>query len=502
MLIMKLARAKHLLTLAIAIAVLLVPVQAVADSPMINSSYEGYMYDTLEETFYSINGYLYDGSIDGNNLPVGAFNSPEDIFIDKNDTLYIVDSGNHRIIHMDQDKNVLKVIGDEEGPGQLNSPKGVYVNHEGFVYVADTLNRRVAVFTKEGKFDKEITAPHSPLLGDQFVYSPTKLIVDRRNYLYVINEGSDKGMMQIDPNGQFRGYYGANHVPFSWSRFFIRFIASKEQRQQLAKVRPPAFSDLYQDKEGFIYTTTMGLRRNQFKRLSAVGVDTLNLDGEQNRYGDIYMPRKNWESLYDAFVGITVDDRGIMTAVDQTTGRAFQYDSIGNLLFVFGGLGPQNGLFETPTAIDHTSDGTMYIVDKTRGRVDLFATTPFADKVHEATSLYVDGRYTEAKEPWQEVLEMNANYDLAYRAIGKALEKEERYAEALEYYEKARSRDEYSVAFLDFRKEYMRNHFAEIVGGLILIFILLKFAPRMIRRLAARRLVQKAGDDPKEGVAQ
>lgn len=499
---MKLARAKRLFTIAIAIAVLLVPVQAMADSPMINSSYEGYMYDTLEETFYSVNGYLYDGSIDGYNLPIGAFNSPEDIFIDKNDNLYIVDSGNNRVIHMGQDKNVIKVIGDEEGPGKLNNPKGVFVNHEGKVYVADTLNRRVAVFNKDGKFDKEFTAPQSALLGDQFVYSPTKLIVDKRNYMFVINEGSDKGMMQIDPNGQFRGYYGANHVPFSWSRFFIKFITTKEQREQLAKVRPPAFSGLYQDTEGFIYTTTMGLRTNQIKRLSAVGVDTLNLGDEQYRYGDIYMPRKNWESLYDAFVGITVDDKGIITAIDQTTGKAFQYDPIGNLLFIFGGLGPQNGLFDTPVAIDHTSDGTMYIVDKTRGRVDLFTTTPFADKVHEATYLYVDGKYAEAKKPWQEVLGMNANYDLAYRAIGKALEKEERYAEALEYYKKARSRSEYSVAFLDFRKEYLRNHFAEIVIGLISIFILLKFAPKIIRRFAARRSVRKAVDGSKGGVAQ
>jgi DNA-binding beta-propeller fold protein YncE len=496
---MKLARAKRLLIFAIAVAVLLVPVQATADSPMINSSYEGYMYDTLGEPIYSINGYLYDGSIDGYNLTVGAFNSPEDIFVDANDTLYIVDSGNNRIIHMDQEKKVLKVIGDEEGPGKLNTPKGVFVTDEGFVYVADTLNGRVAIFNQEGEFHKEFTAPQSALLGDQFIYSPSKLIIDKRNYMYVVNEGSDKGMMQIDPNGQFRGYYGANHVPFSWSRLFIRFIASKEQRQQLAKVRPPAFSSVYLDKEGFIYTTTMGLRTNQIKRLSAVGVDTLNLAGEENRYGDLYMPRKNWEALYDAFVGITVDDKGIITAIDQTTGKVFQYDSLGNLLFIFGGLGAQNGLFETPAAIKHTSDGTIYVVDKTRGRVDLFTTTPFAEKVHEATALYVDGRYSEAKKPWQEVLEMNANYDLAYRAIGKALEKEERYAEALEYFQKARSRDEYSVTFLDFRKEYMRNHFAEIVTGLILVFLILKFAPRIVRRLAARRLVQKTVDGPRGG---
>ncbi len=453
------------------------PAQAMAGSP-----YQGYVYDSLQETPLSINGYLYEDSIDGYDLPTGPLKSPEDIFAAEDDTLYIVDGGNNRVIHLDAEKNVLGVIGDSEGKGQLNSPKGLFVTSEGRVFVADTENRRIAVFNASGEFEKEYPAPQSPLLGKDFIYSPSKIIVDKRGYMFVVSDGAHQGLMQIRPDGTFAGFFGANHVGFSLSRLIIKLIATQEQREQLANVRPPEFSNLYQDKEGFIYTTTLGIRFNQVKRLSAVGVDTLNLEGQENRYGDLYMPRKNWEPLYESFVDLTVDKNGLITALDQTTGKAFQYDKLGNLLFIFGGLGEQDGLFKTPASIDHTSDGTIYIVDRTRNRVDRFRTTPFADKVHEASALYVDGRYDEASKPWHEVLEMNGNYDLANRAIGKALYKAERYKEAMGYFEVARDREGYSQAFLEYRKQFMREYFTEIAAAVVFFLIALRFGLRLYRK--------------------
>jgi hypothetical protein len=44
--------------------------------------------------------------------------------------------------------------------------------------------------------------------------------------------------------------------------------------------------------------------------------------------------------------------------------------------------------------------------------------TSFANLVHNAIALYQDGRYVEALEPWQKVLEQNALFDLANRGLG------------------------------------------------------------------------------------
>jgi tetratricopeptide (TPR) repeat protein len=236
-----------------------------------------------------------------------------------------------------------------------------------------------------------------------------------------------------------------------------------------------------QDAEGFIYTTTLGTETNQLKRLSPVGVDTLNI-GER-RYGGRF---DAGPFEVPSFLDLAVDKDGVITALDLQSSKVYQYDKLGNFLFVFGGLGDQNGLFVTPSSLAQAADGTVYIVDKGRNRIDLFRTTPFADLVHDASRLFVDGRYKEAEGMWNEVLHLNSNFELAYLAIGKSLYKAENYKEAMHYFELARSRTDYSNAFKEYRKEYIREHFAWICLVIIAIIIALRYViPFLWRRLPA-----------------
>ncbi|WP_274362000.1 SMP-30/gluconolactonase/LRE family protein [Paenibacillus thermotolerans] len=466
-----------------ALLALLAPAQAWAETP-----YEGYTWNNQGEAVHSVNGYMYVDSIEGTDLPTGAFNNPEDIFIASDETLYIADTGNSRVIHMDANtRQVIKVIGTEEGPGMLSEPKGVYVKNDGTIYVADTKNHRVAVFDSDGKFTKQFTVPKSALLGPNFAYSPSKIILDKRDYMFVISDGNTQGLMQIDQKGEFKGFYGANHVGFSWKRLFIKLVATKEQKQRLSTVKPLAFSNVDQDRSGFIYTTTFGEPFNQVKRLSPVGVDTLN--PSPKRYGDRF---DVGPFMTAQFADITVSGDGLISALDLQTSKVFQYDKLGNLLFAFGGTGDQNGLFVTPSSVDQTSDGTIYVADKGRNRIDRFRTTPFADLVHEASRYYVDGRYQEAESLWLRILELNANYDMAYFAIGKSLYKSERYKEAMEYFQLAHAKGDYSAAFREYRKEFTREHFTEIAAGIVLLILLLRYAvPNVFR--AARKGWRKPG---------
>jgi DNA-binding beta-propeller fold protein YncE len=480
----------------LAVVMLLLPVRAWAETP-----YHGYTWNKLGQDVHSINGYIYYDSIEGTDLPTGAFNTPEDIFIAEDDTFYLADTGNSRIIHMDSKTNrVIKVFGEEDGLGQLSEPKGVFVTNDGTVYVADTKNQRIAIFNQEGKFTRELKSPDSPLLGKDFAYSPSKVILDKRGYMFVISDGNTQGFMQIDQQGEFKGFYGANHVGFSWKRLFIKLVATEEQKQRLKTVKALAFSNVDQDQKGFIYTTTFGEEFNQLKRLSPVGVDTLN--PSPKRYGDRFSA-----GPFDRpqFADITVRKDGLISALDLQTSKVFQYDKLGNLLFAFGGNGAQDGLFLTPSSMDQTSDGTIFVVDKGRNRIDLFRTTPFADLVHEASQYYVDGRYEEAEALWNQVLELNANYDLAYLAIGKSLYKSERYKEAMEYFRLAHSKAEYSEAFREYRKDFTRDHFTELVCGIVLLFLFIRYlVPWCIRYMKRNARSQRIGKSPvvREGDAK
>ncbi|XEC96367.1 hypothetical protein AB6A23_07435 [Paenibacillus tarimensis] len=482
-------------TVLLSLIALLTPVRVWAEIP-----YRGYVWNNLGNDVRSINGYVYLNSIDGADLPTGVFSTPEDIFIANDDTLYLADTGNNRILHMDGNtRKVIGIIGDEEGPGKLSEPKGVYVKPDGTVYVADTKNSRIAIFNKERKFMRELKAPQSQLLGKDFQYSPSKLIVDKRDYMFVVSDGNTQGLMQIDPNGEFKGFFGANHVGFSWKRMFVRLVATEEQKQRLAAVKALGFSNLDQDEDGFIYTTTFGEEYNQVKRLSPVGVDTLNSGNVP--YGDIFA---FGPFMVPSFADVTVSKDGLITALDLQTSKVFQYDKLGNLLFVFGGPGDQDGLFATPSSLDQTSDGIIYVVDKGRNRIDRFRTTPFADLVHEASALYVEGRYEQAETLWNRVLEVNSNYDMAYQAIGKSLYKAEQYKEAMEYFQLARSQGDYSDAFREYRKEYARDNFALIAGGFILLFLVLRFGIPWSVRLIGKRRNFGTGKQPmaKEGDAK
>jgi tetratricopeptide (TPR) repeat protein len=441
-------------------------------------AYRGYIYDSRGMAVPSVNGYRYEFSIDGNFLETGPFKTIEDLFIDRNGKLYIVDSGNNRIVRMNLDQTDIEVFGDTDGPGKLNTPKGIYVDDNGDMYVADTENQRIVVLNVEGIYLREYGQPDSPLIGRGFTFKPSKIAIDMRNYMLVISEGSVDGLMQIDMNGEFRGYFGANRVPFSFRDAITRLIATKEQRAQFANVKPPEFSNLVVDDSGFIYTTTKGVHVAQVKRLSPVGVNTL----EVKRYGDLRTPWIAFGELMESFVDVTVNDQGVITALDEVTGRAFQYDKMGNLMFIFGGLGDQDGLFLTPSSIVEAPDGTIYISDKTRDRIDVFRTTPFGDLVHKASEMYVNGEYQNAIEPWTEVIKINSNYDMAYRAIGKAKMRTDEFREAMRYFRLANQRGDYSEAYYEYRKQFVREHFVYFFFGTIVFFVALSYLRGFLRK--------------------
>lgn len=89
----------------------------------------------------------------------GQFQKPHGIAVAPDGSIYIADSNNHRIQHLDAQGNVLHVWGAfadaSKGPapgGTFYEPWGIAVAPDGSVYVADTWNHRVQKFTPEGEF--------------------------------------------------------------------------------------------------------------------------------------------------------------------------------------------------------------------------------------------------------------------------------------------------------------------------------------------------------------
>jgi hypothetical protein len=171
-------------------------------------------------------------------------------------------------------------------------------------------------------------------------------------------------------------------------------------------------------------------------------------------------------------------------ALDSNRGRIFTYDEDGKLLYITGQIGVQRGTFKIPTAIEISGDRLM-VLDKGANQLTVFEPTQFGRTVNEAVKLHSEGDEIASAEQWRQVLRLNANYEIAYIGIGKALLRQEKNKEAMEYFKLGMSRKYYSKAFQRYRKEVMKEQFGTGMTVLVLItagFFVYKFIIRSARR--------------------
>ena len=153
----------------------------------------------------------------------GFMNHPEDIFIGKDNLLYVADTENNRVLVMNREGVVLEEITEACGK-KLSKPRGVYVGDDLSIWIADTGNLRLATLNADRTDRKAYGKPDSALLENSFTFDVQKLFVANTGYIYVLKGAN---LIAIDEANNFRGYLGADDVGFSLSRTLIRIFGSK-----------------------------------------------------------------------------------------------------------------------------------------------------------------------------------------------------------------------------------------------------------------------------------
>jgi len=492
-------RARRILAI-IFIFILLCPAAAHADDP-----YSNYNYDFWGTPIPAPAAYVPSRIINGTSLGIGSFNKPSDIFTGPDNKLYIADSGNNRIVIINENWGLEKIIDGFDKNGvrdTFKNPQGLFVTPEGEIYIADTENSRIVHLDPDGEFIREIGPPVSDIIPADFKYYPTALAVDKANRIYIVAQGVNQGLIELDSKGEFVGYMGATKVKFNMVDYIWKLIATDEQREKMVQFVPTEYSNITIDNDGFIYVTTGTIaledidraistrskddRYAPVRKLNPTGTDVLRRNGYFPPVGDISFRSRGYaEAGHSQLYDVCVEDSGIYSVLDKKKGRVFTYDTDGNLLFVFGGIGNRIGNFWNPVALDIIND-QFVVLDFNMAQITVFDPTDYGRLVKEAVELHLSGKYDESAASWEKVLKYNANCELAYIGIGKAYLRKDDFRNAMKYFKLGNKRDYYSKAYDLYRQEVIGDHFGLIVGGLVVLFI----GSRVLKRIRIRK---KAG---------
>lgn len=426
----------------------------------------GLSTDTLEVNAkspyktYTIDGYGYITETQAAYLPyetitkVGeeALVGPTDFTLTEDGYIYILDSGNKRVVVSDMEGELVTTFGE----GTLINPRGLYVTDDHTCYVADRDAKSIFVFNGDGELIQTYGRPNHPLYGETQDFLPQKIVVNNSGTMYIICESNTNGIVQISPvdGGTFLGYFGTNATSASLWDIFWRAIQTDAQRAKSQGNIPSTPDNMAIDEKGLIYTVTRGEQLDTLKRLNIAGVNMI----EPDAYEDV-----------PAAVAVGNHDN---VFVASSQGYIYEYNNEGDLLFVFGGSddGQQRiGLSTKVEAIQIDANDKIYVLDSDKAQIQIYEPTEFTNYLHNALYLFSKGRYTESKEPLAEVLKMNNLFDYANMAMGRALLQEENYEDALYYAKLAKDFDGYSDAFWEIRNTWLKRNLVTVI---IVIFAL------------------------------
>ena len=448
-----------------------------------------YNYDYWGDVQMSPDPYRVETIIDSVSLGKDKLGNkeitkPQGLYIRGND-LYLVDSGNNRLLQIrykNGEATLTRVISEIQGttPETFNYPTDVFVDEKGNIYIADQNNNRVVMVDKQLNFIQEFVKPTDTTFNQNAAFLPNKIAVDVAGRLYVLATNVNKGFMKYESDTTFTGYIGANAVKINmadyiWKRYFM----SKEQRAASESFVPTEYENMYMDEKGFIYATTTVFKEYELisdtakpiRRLNGIGNDILIKNDRYPPIGDLDWKAESLQYGPSKMADITSMKNEIYVAVDRMRGRLFGYDSQGVMLWAFGTKGSMDGTFSRAVALDHM-DYDLFVVDEMKNSITVFTPTEYGQLIYDATDAYLTGDYDSSDVLWQQVMKQNANYTLAFRGIGRSLLRQEKYKEAMDYFERAHDREEYGRAFKQYRKIWVEKNILWIVVLVALVLII------------------------------
>ena len=146
--------------------------------------------------------------------PTLQLQHPRGIALGPDGSLYLTDTENHRVVHLDANGKLLQTWGSygdittgQAAGGTFNQPWGIGVGPDGSVYVADTWNHRIQKFSADGKFLK-MWGYFGQAENPDALWGPRDIVVDHKGRVYVTDTGN-KRVVVFDAEGNSITQFGS-----------------------------------------------------------------------------------------------------------------------------------------------------------------------------------------------------------------------------------------------------------------------------------------------------
>ncbi len=276
-----------------------------------------------------------------------SFNRPRSLAVAPDGSLYVADTGNHRIVHLAADGTFLgewgSFSGASEGPapaGTFNEPWGVAVAPDGTVWVADTWNHRLQHFSARGEFLGMFGYFGQAESAEAF-WGPRAVLVDTRGRLFVADTGN-KRIVVFSRSGEPLGSFGG-------------------AGSELGRLNEPV--GLALSRDGVLYVAdTWNLRIQAFRETSSNVFEAV-----------AEWPIEGWfgQSL-DNKPYLAASREGAVCASDPEGYRVLCFDREGEFVMGWGSHGLGSGQFGLPVGLAFDDEGRLWVVDSSNHRLMRF----------------------------------------------------------------------------------------------------------------------------------
>ncbi len=426
--------------------------------------------------------------------------TPVDMVI-RDDLLYILDTGHKpedmdghttRLLVLDKDFKHIRTDYFYNLDGSAFSfvePRGLWIDEAGKIYVTDRSAHFLYIFDNKGVVDNMLPKPVSAMIQyENDAYLPTKVLTDHLGVIYVRVENDYRGFIMMEPDGTFLGYFGSNEVVRTAEAIMLQFWKRFMTEEQLAKITqllPSDYANFCIDSDGSFIYGVRGSTEDMNELVRKINCKGKNVLDYKESFGDVSLTRVRGQYLKTNFNAITVDDNGFITVFDSTWQRLFQYTPSGNLMYVFGGKGSQEGTFNRGADIEAWGDQIL-VLDEVYATVTVMVPTTFGQNVRQGEIYYSEGNYKASLEPFQAVVTECMNYEFGYQGIGKALYMERDYTGAMDMFYLAHDQEDYSMAFKMHRGDVMRS----LTTPFMIVLVVIVLAWLVVKILKAKGIIK------------